>query len=420
MQHSTALRLSEREAKDRTSFASLPGYDELRLFRSIGQRIGLDNPYFRVHEARAGSQTRIAGHTILNFSSYDYLGLNEHPEVVQAATMAIDRYGISASASRHVAGERPVHRALERALADHYGVDDSLGSSAGMPPISGSSGRSSGPSLCHNSIVMGGTLSGAARRSFAHNDLDALDQMLAATRNNFDRALIVVEGHYSMDGDYPDLPRLLEIKARHDAWLMVDEAHSLGVLGRRGYGIAEHFAVDPRCVDIWMGTLSKTLAGCGGYIAGCKELVDYLRLTVGAFVFSVGMPPVIAAAAHKALEILHREPERVGRLQHNAASFFTLARDRGLNTGTAAGTAVCPIMVGDSLPAVVLSQRLLERGLNALPVTHPAVPAKSSRLRFFVTAMHTQAQIETAIEVTADEFAKVRERAAEFDLTRHG
>jgi len=426
IQHSTALRLSEREAKDRTSFASLPGYDELRLFRSIGQGFGLDNPYFRVHEARAGSQTRIAGHTILNFSSYDYLGLNEHPEVVQAATMAIDRYGISASASRHVAGERPVHRALERALADHYGVDDSLVFVSGYATNLGVIGQIIGPkdllihdALCHNSIVMGGTLSGAARRSFAHNDLDALDQMLAATRNKFDRALIVVEGHYSMDGDYPDLPRLLEIKARHDTWLMVDEAHSLGVLGRRGYGIAEHFAVDPRCVDIWMGTLSKTLAGCGGYIAGCKELVDYLRLTVGAFVFSVGMPPVIAAAAHKALEILHREPERVGRLQHNAASFFTLARDRGLNTGTAAGTAVCPIMVGDSLPAVVLSQRLLERGLNALPVTHPAVPAKSSRLRFFVTAMHTQAQIETAIEVTADEFAKVRERAAEFDLTRH-
>ena len=374
MQHSTALRASERETKDRVNFATLPGYDELRLFRSIGQKFGVDNPYFRMHEARAGSQTRIAGKSILNFSSYDYLGLNEHPDVVQAAKAAIDRYGISASASRHVAGERPVHRALEHALADHYGVEDCLVLVSGYATNLGVIGQIVGPkdllihdALCHNSIVMGGTLSGAARRSFAHNDLDSLDQMLAATRNKFERALIVVEGHYSMDGDYPDLPRLLEIKARHDAWLMVDEAHSLGVLGRRGYGIAEHFGVDPRRVDIWMGTLSKTLAGCGGYIAGCKELVDYLRLTVGAFVFSVGMPPVIAAAAHKALEILHREPERVARLQHNAAYFCSLAKARGLDLGTAAGTAVCPVIIGDSLPTVVLSQRLLERGVNALP-----------------------------------------------------
>jgi 8-amino-7-oxononanoate synthase len=427
MQHSTASRASERESKDRVSFATLPGYDELRLLRSIGQKFGVDNPYFRLHEARAGSQTRIAGKSILNFSSYDYLGLNEHPEVVQAAKAAIDRYGISASASRHVAGERPVHRGLERALADHYGVEDCLVLVSGYATNLGVIGHLVGSkdllvhdALSHNSIVMGGTLSGAARRSFAHNDLDSLDEMLAATRNKFERALIVVEGHYSMDGDYPDLPRLLEIKARHDAWLMVDEAHSLGVLGRRGYGIAEHFGVDPRRVDIWMGTLSKTLAGCGGYIAGCKELVDYLRLTVGVFVFSVGMPPVIAATAQKALEVMHREPERVTRLQQNAAHFCSLAKARGLDLGTAAGTAVCPIMVGDSLPTVVLSQRLLERGVNALPVTHPAVPAKSARLRFFVTASHTRAQIETAVDVTAQELANVRERAAEFDLTHHG
>jgi 8-amino-7-oxononanoate synthase len=429
IQHSAASRLPEREgpAKDRINFSTLPGYDELRLFRSIGQRFGLENPYFRVHDARMGSHTQIAGKTLLNFSSYDYLGLNEHPEVVQAAKTAIDRYGISASASRHVAGERPVHRELERALADHYDADDSLVFVSGYATNLGVIGHIAGPkdivvhdALCHNSIVMGGSLSGAARRSFAHNDLDNLDRMLTATRDKFERALIVVEGHYSMDGDYPDLPRLLELKTRHDAWLMVDEAHSLGVLGRRGHGIAEHFGVDPRRVDIWMGTLSKTLAGCGGYIAGCKELVEYLRLTVGVFVFSVGMPPVIAAAAHKALEILHREPERVGRLQHNAACFMALAHERGLDTATAAGTAVCPIIVGDSLPAVVLSQLLLERGINVLPVTHPAVPAKSSRLRFFLTSTHTEEQIETAIEATAEELAKLRERASEFDLTRHG
>ena len=145
--------------------------------------------------------------------------------------------------------------------------------------------------------------------------------LLAMARSSFERALIVVEGLYSMDGDYPDLPRLIEIKSRHNAWLILDEAHALGVLGQRGYGTAEHFGIDPRRADIWMGTLSKTLAGCGGYIAGCHELVEYLRLTVGVFVYSVGMPPVIAASTLKALEILHREPERVHNLQRNGAVF---------------------------------------------------------------------------------------------------
>jgi 7-keto-8-aminopelargonate synthetase-like enzyme len=145
--------------------------------------------------------------------------------------------------------------------------------------------------------------------------------LLAMARSSFERALIVVEGLCSMDGDYPDLPRLIEIKSRHNAWLILDKAHALGVLGHRGYGTAEHFGIDPRRADIWMGTLSKTLAGCGGYIAGCHELVEYLRLTVGVFVYSVGMPPVIAASTLKALEILHREPERVHNLQRNGAVF---------------------------------------------------------------------------------------------------
>ncbi len=399
-----------------TDFSSLPGYDELRLYLSIGERFGIDNPYFRMHEGRAGAHSVIDGQAVLNFSSYDYLGLNGHPEITEAAKAAIDRYGVSAAASRHVAGERPVHRALEAALAEHYGVDDSLVFVSGYATNLGVIGQLLGPqdivvydSLAHNSIVMGGVLSGAARRSFAHNDLDNLEQILAATRGKFERALIVVEGLYSMDGDYPDLPRLLEIKEKYHAWLMVDEAHALGVMGKRGYGLAEHFGIDPRRVDVWMGTLSKTMAGCGGYIAGCSELVEYLRLTVGAFVYSVGMPPVVAASALKALELLHREPQRVKTLQHNATRFRALARARGLDTGNAAGTAVCPIMVDDSLPAVMLSQRLLKRGINVQPVTYPAVPAKASRLRFFLTAMHTERELESAVDITAEELAKVHE-----------
>jgi 8-amino-7-oxononanoate synthase len=398
-----------------TDFSTLPGYDELRFYRSVGEKFGVENPYLRTHDARAGAHTVIDGKELLNFSSYDYLGLNGHPQVVAAAKEAIERYGVSASASRHVAGDRPVHRRLEQALAQHYGVEDSLVFVSGYATNLGVIGHIMGPkdlviydSFAHNSIVMGGVLSGAARRSFPHNDFDALDRLLTDSRAQFDRALIVVEGLYSMDGDYPDLPRLIEIKTRHKAWLMVDEAHALGVLGRHGYGSAEHFGIDPRHVDIWMGTLSKTLAGCGGYIAGCHKLVEYLRLTVGVFVYSVALPPVIAATALKALEILYREPERVTLLQRNGAAFRSLAIRHGLNTGNAADTAICPIIVADSAPAIMLSQRLLGRGINVLPVTHPAVPPKASRLRFFLTAMHTETEIATAIQTTAEELDRVR------------
>jgi 8-amino-7-oxononanoate synthase len=397
-----------------TDFSTLPGYDELRLHRSIGDQFGLENPYFRLHDGRAGSHTQVGGRTLLNFSCYDYLGLNGHPEVVQAAKAAIDRYGISCSASRHVAGERPVHRSLEGALADHYGCEEALVFVSGYATNVGVIGQLVGAkdlvisdAVVHNSAVIGSVLSGAARRSFAHNNLDDLDRILESTRRRFERALIVVEGLYSMDGDFPDLPRLIEIKKRHHAWLMVDEAHSLGVLGERGFGIAEHFGIDPREVDIWMGTLSKTLAGCGGYIVGSATLIDYLRCMTGAFVYSVGMPPVIAASVEAALHIMHREPDRVARLHRNGAHFHAFARQRGLDTGNGRATAVCPIVVGDSIPAVILSQQLFRRGINVQPVLYPAVPAKSSRLRFFLTAMHTQEEIETAIDATAEELAKI-------------
>jgi 8-amino-7-oxononanoate synthase len=400
-----------------TDFSTLPGYEELRFQRSIGEKLDLENPYFRMHEGRMGPHTRVDARELLNFSSYDYLGLNGHPEVVEAAKAAIDRYGISASASRHVAGERPVHRSLERALAEHYSADDALLFVSGYATNVSVIGQLVGPrdlviadAAVHNSAVMGGVLSGAARRSFAHNDLDNLEQVLSATRNKFERVLIVVEGLYSMDGDYPDLPRLIEIKKRFHAWLMVDEAHALGVMGRRGYGLAEHFDADPRDVDIWMGTVSKTLAGCGGYIAGSAAMVDYLRCMAGAFVYSVGMPPVIAASVEKALEIMHREPERVARLQVNGAYFRKYAKKKGLDTGAGRGLAVAPIIVGDSIATVMLSQDLFERGVNVLPVLYPAVPVKSSRLRFFITAMHSEQDIENAIDATVAAMATLPER----------
>jgi len=400
-----------------TDFKTLPGYEELQLQQAIGAKLGLENPYFRMHDARITARTQVDGRELINFSCYDYLGLNGHPEVVAAAKAAIDRYGISASASRHVAGERPIHRSLERALADHYRADDALVFVSGYATNVSVIGQLAGPKdlvisdqAVHNSAVMGSVLSGAARRSFTHNNLDNLEQILSATRHKYERALIVVEGLYSMDGDYPDLPRLIALKKRFDCWLMVDEAHALGVLGPRGYGLFEHFGCDPRDVDIWMGTLSKTLAGCGGYIAGDTALVDYLRCMAGAFVYSVGMPPVIAASVEKALEIMHREPARVARLQHNSEHFQNYAKRRGLNTGTGAGLAVIPVIVGDSIAAVMLSQALFARGINVQPVLYPAVPVKSSRLRFFITAMHSEQDIEAAVDATIAELEELPKR----------
>lgn len=417
MEKPAPARIGTSNTSRFTDFATLPGYEELRLQHAIGAKLGLENPYFRMHDARITARTQVDGRELINFSCYDYLGLNGHPEVTAAAKAAVDRYGISASASRHVAGERPVHRSLERALADHYSADDALVFVSGyatnvsvIGQLAGAKDLVISDQAVHNSAVMGSVLSGATRRSFAHNDLDNLEQILSSTRHKFERVLIVVEGLYSMDGDYPDLPRLIAIKRRFDAWLMVDEAHALGVLGARGYGLFEQFGCDPRDVDIWMGTLSKTLAGCGGYIAGDATMVDYLRCMAGAFVYSVGMPPVIAASVEKALEIMHREPARVARLQHNSRHFQGYAKTKGLNAGTGAGLAVIPVIVGDSIAAVMLSQELFARGINVQPVLYPAVPVKSSRLRFFITAMHTEHDIKTAVDATVEELEKLPRR----------
>ncbi|MGE0629590.1 MAG: aminotransferase class I/II-fold pyridoxal phosphate-dependent enzyme [Hyphomicrobiaceae bacterium] len=397
-----------------TNFSTLPGFDDLRTQRAVADRLGLDSPYFHVHQERAGARTVIDNREFLNFSSYDYLGLNGHPEVIAAAKAALDRYGVSASASRLVAGERPAHLSLERALADHYEADDCIVFVSGyvtnvsvISHLVGAQDLIIYDAQIHNSAVVGSLLSKACRRSFPHNDLDGLESILAACRNQYDRCLILVEGLYSMDGDCPDLARLVQIKNRYGAWLMVDEAHALGTLGATGRGIAEHAGVDPRQVDIWMGTLSKTLAGCGGYIAGCRDLIDYLKFSVGAFVYSVGLPPAIAAACETALSLLHAEPERVRRQQHNSRRFVDLAHARGLDTSNAAGTAVMPVIVKDSLAAVLLSQQLFRRGINVQPIIPPAVPAKASRLRFFITSEHSERDLSSTVDVLVEELEQL-------------
>ncbi|WP_342164954.1 aminotransferase class I/II-fold pyridoxal phosphate-dependent enzyme [Methylobacterium sp. SD21] len=396
------------------NFENLPGYRELKLQRSAAELIGLGNPFFRVHDAKAGATTRIDQKTFTNFSSYDYLGLNGHPKVSGAAREAIEAYGTSASASRVVAGERPGHISLEQALVAHYRTEGCVVMVSGHATNVTTIGAllEAGDvvfhdALSHNSIVTGVQLSGAQRRSFAHNDLDALENLLQATRHEHRRALIVIEGLYSMDGDAPDLAGFVALKKRYDAWLMVDEAHGLGVTGRTGAGLFEHCGVDPKEVDIWMGTLSKTLSGCGGYICGPIALIEYLKHSAGGFVYSVGMSPPIAAAAEAALEVMHAEPERVERLRRNGNLFLATARKLGLDTGTSLGLAVIPVIVGDSLKAVTLSDRLFKRGINVQPIIHPAVPERGSRLRFFLTSEHTPEQITDTVNAVAEEMAAI-------------
>ncbi|HRM66141.1 MAG TPA: aminotransferase class I/II-fold pyridoxal phosphate-dependent enzyme [Comamonas denitrificans] len=400
-------RLAPRSSVDPalTRFDRHPGYEKMLVPKAVADRLGLDNPFFRIHEGMAGATSHIGGREFINFSSYNYLGLSGHPEVNQAAKDAIDHYGTSASASRLVAGERPIQRELEQALAAVYGVEDSIVFVSGHATNVSTIGYLFGPkdlvlhdSLIHNSVLQGIELSGAARRPFAHNDLTALDQILAESRGRFERVLIVVEGHYSMDGDIPDLPALIDIKRRHQAFLMVDEAHSLGVLGEGGKGLHEHYGVDGREVDIWMGTLSKTLAGCGGYIAGERALVEHLKYAAPGFVYSVGIAPALAAASLAALRVMQKEPERVQKLQHNTRFFLQQARAAGLDIGMSQGHSIIPLMTGSSIKAAKLSSQLFEHGINVQPILHPAVEEKAARLRFFLSSEHSQAQMEFSIQ----------------------
>ena len=332
-----------------------------------------------------------------------------------AAKEAIDCFGTSVSASRLVSGEKPVHRQLEKALAEFLGVEDSIVFVGGHSTNETTIGHLLGPgdlilhdSLAHNSIVQGAILSGARRRPFPHNDWQMLDQILGEIRREYRKVLVAIEGVYSMDGDYPDVPRFLEVKQRHKALLMIDEAHSIGTMGPRGAGIGEHFQIPRTSVDIWMGTLSKSFGSCGGYIAGSRELVEYLKYTAPGFVYSVGLPPSNAAAALTSLRLLKAEPDRVARLQANSRRFLDAARQHGLDTGYSNNTPVVPVITGNSLHALQLSRRLFERGINVQPILYPAVEEKAARLRFFITAAHTDAQIDAAVEATAEELERVR------------
>lgn len=374
--------------------------------------LGLENPYFLVNDGVTRDTSLIDGVPVVNFSSYNYLGLSGHPAVVAAVQDSVARYGSSCSASRVLSGEKPVHRELEAELAALLGTEDAIALVGGHSTNVTIIGHLVGPddlvihdSLAHDSILQGCVLSGATRRPFPHNDHAALDRLLGELRPRYRRVLILIEGVYSQDGDIPDLPAIIEIKKKHQALLMIDEAHSVGVLGAHGGGIGEYFDVDRRDVELWSGTMSKALAGCGGYVAGSAELIRFLKYTTPGFVYSVGMTPMNAAASAEAIRQLRSDGTALERLRHNARLFLDLARAAGIDTGDSHDTPIIPCIVGDSLKTLRLSNTLLRRGINVNPIIYPAVPEDLARLRFFVTACHTEEQIRDTVAILAEELA---------------
>ena len=401
-------------------FSTHSAYAEVRIAKAAGQTLGVRSPFFRSAEAVRPAEVKIDGKWVKNFASYDYLGLNHTSEVQTRASQAIEEWGVSATASRLVGGERALHAELEARLAQFVGTASALVMVSGHATNVALVSTLLGPgdlvlvdALAHNSIYEGIRASGAAHSTFPHNDHRWVDEHLSTARSRYKNVVVIIEGLYSMDGDAPDLRAFVEVKKRHDAWLMVDEAHSIGVLGATGRGICEEQGVSPDQLEIIMGTLSKSFCSCGGFIAGSEALIDLMRFRAPGFVYSVGLSAPNTGAAIGEIDAISADPSRVERLRAVGQTFKETAEAKGLDTGEAQGYAVCPIIIGDSLKAVWISNKLLEAGFNVLPIIAPAVPDKRARLRFFLTADHDTSSIKAVLKETA----ALRERSKTMSLS---
>jgi 8-amino-7-oxononanoate synthase len=365
------------------------------------------DPFFAQTDSLSQAAEAHGGHFV-SFANYDYLGLSTHPDVKAAAAHALEALGVGALASRLVGGERSTHQPLEAALSSFLGTEATLtlvsGYLTNVSVISHIMGSRDGlflDELSHNSIVSGSKSAASETVLFKHNDLDHLNSLLKQKRSDYKNVLIVAESLYSMDGDITDLARLVEIKERHNCWLLIDEAHSIGVLGADGRGICEYAGIDPNRIDLIIGTLSKTFASCGGFVTGKQAVIDWLRYTLPGFVYSVGLSPVITAAAQKALELVQTESWRIEKLRHNAELFVELAHEAALNTGPAIGRGVVPILFTDSLETLAASRHLMANGYYVPPIIQIGVPKDQPRLRFFLSAAHTEAEIRGVIDLLA-------------------
>lgn len=378
----------------------------IQMMRSRVQEAQMAGLYFYnqpIAEIRGGARVLVRGKEMGMFASYSYLGLIGHPRINKAAREAVDRFGTGTHGVRLLAGSLVLHRDLEETIAEFKHAEAALTYSSGyatnLSVISTLVGRNDyviSDKLNHASIVDGCLLSGAKFVRFKHNDMASLEARLKEIPASSSK-LVVADAVFSMDGDIIDLPTMADLCHKYDAWLMLDEAHSVGVLGKTGRGIEEHFGLDD-VVDIKMGTLSKTIPSVGGYIAGKKELIDYLRHASRAYIFSAALPPAQAAAAREAFRVILDEPWRVDKLRANTEQFISGLKERGFDTLNTE-TAIVPIICGSDERAYMMTRAAQDQEVFALPVVSPAVPPGLARIRATVTAAHEPDEIEYAMDV---------------------
>jgi len=366
---------------------------------------GQENPYFVAHDSPLLDRSFVDNQWMLDFGSYNYVGMSGRQETMDAAKAAIDKYGTSASGSRLLAGEKTLHKELEAAIADWKHTETALvlvgGHSTNVTCVGNFCGKGDlivYDAIAHNSIEQGCRLSQATAKPFPHNDVNALDSILRNQRHKFAKVLIVIEGAYSMDGDIAPVPEFVKLKKKYGCFLMVDEAHSACVIGKTGGGVDEYFGLAPDDIDIKYGTLSKGLGTCGGYLAGSHAIIDYMRYNLPGFVFSVGISPPLAAASLEAIRLLRSDPSIMERLHRNIRCFMEEAHKRHLNTCLAGETAILPILVGRDEDAWELSNRLRKKGVIVPPAVYPAVPKNKARLRFCVISEHRPEEIVEALD----------------------
>jgi 8-amino-7-oxononanoate synthase len=359
-----------------------------------------------VSELHGGARVLVNGREMGMYASYSYLGLIGHPRINAAAKAAVDQFGTGTHGVRTLAGTLTVHNELEETIAafkhTEAAVTFSSGYATNLSVIATLLGRGDyviSDKLNHASIVDGCLMSGAKFLRFRHNDMEALEARLQQMPDGAAR-LVVVDAVFSMDGDVIDFPKLVALCRQYHAWLMVDEAHSVGVLGQTGRGIEEHFGM-PDTIDIKMGTLSKTIPSVGGYIAGRKDLINYLRHSTRAYIFSAALPPAQAAAAKAAFEVILDEPWRVGKLRANGEQFISGLKAAGFDTLNTE-TAIVPVVCGEDEIAYQMTQYAQHRDVFVLPVVSPAVAPGLARLRATVTAAHEPEEIDHAMSIIAE------------------
>jgi 8-amino-7-oxononanoate synthase len=373
-------------------------------------------PYFRLLTSQAGPVVEMEGRETIMLGSNNYLGLTGDERVKAAAREALETYGTGVTGSRLFNGTTPLHVELERELAEWMGAEEAIVYTTGYQANVGCIGTILGPGdtvICdsgdHASILDGCKLSGAKLRPFRHNRMDKLEKMLRRAGEDGGGALVVVDGVFSMEGDICDLPRIVELCREHGARLMVDEAHGAGVLGERGAGASELFGLEDE-VDLRMGTFSKSLASCGGFVAGPSEVIEYLRIASRSFVFSASAVPAAVGAALAALRVIRSDgPQLFEALLGNAEYLREGLRHLGLKVvepgtlpdGTVATTPVVPVMVGDDWQAVLLWKALFEAGVYTNVAIHPAVPPGGALLRTSLMATHSREHLNGALGTIA-------------------